>query len=285
MANVKRALTSGITKTGTAVADVPDAPTIGTATAAGLSASVTFTAAATGGTPTSYTVTSSPGGFTGTGASAPITVSGLSDGTSYTFTVTATNAAGTSGASSSSNSITAVAPLEGAYDALYSTTLTGNTSSIVIQGIPSTYKHLQLRMLTRDTNANTNINSLYCYFNSDTSAIYAWNRIEGLGSSTGVRGGLGAQGSIWIGPNVTNAYTSNIFAAHIIDILDYSDVRKNTTVRHLGGFDTNGTGTEPGEIAITGGLWTNSSAVTSITIVKSGDNQVANSHFALYGIK
>ena len=47
MASVKRANTSGITKSGTAIADVPDAPTIGVATGAGLSASVTFTAAAT----------------------------------------------------------------------------------------------------------------------------------------------------------------------------------------------------------------------------------------------
>ena len=53
---------------------------------------------------------SSIGSFTGTGSS-PITVSGLSNGTAYTFTVTATNANGTSTASSASNSITPVAPV------------------------------------------------------------------------------------------------------------------------------------------------------------------------------
>ena len=86
---------------------VPDAPTIGTATAGNTSASVTFTAPSNvgGGAITGYTVVSSPGGFTGTGASSPITVSGLTNGASYTFTVVATNAYGTGPASAASNSI------------------------------------------------------------------------------------------------------------------------------------------------------------------------------------
>jgi hypothetical protein len=86
---------------------VPQAPTIGTATLTGTTASVTFTAGATGGSAiTGYTVTSSPGSLTGTGSSSPITVSSLTAGTAYTFTVTATNANGTSTASAASNSVT-----------------------------------------------------------------------------------------------------------------------------------------------------------------------------------
>jgi hypothetical protein len=90
------------------VTSVPQAPTIGTATATGpTTASVSFTAGATGGSSiTSYTVTASPGGVTGTGSSSPITVLGLTGSTAYTFTVTATNANGTSVASTGSNQIT-----------------------------------------------------------------------------------------------------------------------------------------------------------------------------------
>ena len=92
-------------------AAVPDAPTIGTATLVGVDASVTFTPPANnnGSTVTTYTVTSSPGGFTATGASSPITVSGLAGSTSYTFSVKATNIVGQGAASAASNSITTAA--------------------------------------------------------------------------------------------------------------------------------------------------------------------------------
>lgn len=87
---------------------VPGAPTVGTATAGDTQASVTFTAPASNGgsSITGYTVTASVGGATGTGSSSPIVVTGLANGTAYTFTVTATNFAGTGAASVASNAVT-----------------------------------------------------------------------------------------------------------------------------------------------------------------------------------
>jgi hypothetical protein len=89
-------------------ATVPAAPTDAVATAGDTQVSVAFTAPTNaGGTAiTSYTVTSSPGGFTGSGAGSPLTVTGLSNGTAYTFSVRATNSAGTGTASAISNSVT-----------------------------------------------------------------------------------------------------------------------------------------------------------------------------------
>jgi hypothetical protein len=89
---------------------VPGAPTIGTATrASATTVSVTFTAPSYTGFPagiTSYTVTSTPGNVTGTGASSPIVVSGLTTGVAYTFSVRATNTTGIGYSSTASNSVT-----------------------------------------------------------------------------------------------------------------------------------------------------------------------------------
>ena len=148
--SIKRPNTSGITKSGSAISDVPDAPTIGTVTLSGTTASVPFTAAATGGTPTSYTATSSPGSLTGTGASSPLSVSGLTANTAYTFSVTATNSTGTSAASSASNSVTPFAA-DGNYESIATVTVgSGGTSTISFTSIPQTYTHLQLRYIARN---------------------------------------------------------------------------------------------------------------------------------------
>jgi hypothetical protein len=91
---------------------VPGAPTAVTAVlASATSATVSFTPPASSGGAiiTSYTVTSSPGGLTASGASSPITVPGLASATAYTFTVTATNAGGIGPASSPSNTVTTTA--------------------------------------------------------------------------------------------------------------------------------------------------------------------------------
>lgn len=91
------------------------AVTIGTATGANQSASVAFTSTTypTGGPTLSYVATSNPGSITGEASTSPITVSGLTNGTAYTFTVIAKNPSGNSiaGLSAASNSVTPYNPV------------------------------------------------------------------------------------------------------------------------------------------------------------------------------
>jgi len=67
----------------------PNAPTIGTATEGNASASVAFTAPSNvgGSAISSYSAISTPSGVIGSAASSPVTVSGLTNGTAYTFAV------------------------------------------------------------------------------------------------------------------------------------------------------------------------------------------------------
>jgi len=88
---------------------VPGAPTAVTATGGDASAVVSWTAPGNGGSAiTRYTVTASPGGATASvgGGTTSATVSGLVNGTSYTFTVYATNAIGNGPSSAPSAAVT-----------------------------------------------------------------------------------------------------------------------------------------------------------------------------------
>lgn len=89
---------------------VPNAPTSPVASGGDAQASVTFTAPGnTGGAPiTQYYAVSNPDQITGNAAASPVTVTGLSNGTAYTFTVWALNSYGPSPYSNVSGSVTPV---------------------------------------------------------------------------------------------------------------------------------------------------------------------------------
>lgn len=88
--------------------NAPDKPTGVSATAGNAQATVSFTAPTNvgGSAVTGYRVTDSTGAFGASGSSSPITVTGLTNGTSYTFNVYAINAFGLSLSSDASSSVT-----------------------------------------------------------------------------------------------------------------------------------------------------------------------------------
>jgi Fibronectin type III domain len=103
--------------TPTVAPTVPGAPTNVTATAGDGSAVVSWTAPSNGGSAiTSYTVTpfigstaQTPTTVSGSPPATTATVTGLTNGTAYTFKVSATNAVGTGPASAASNAVTPTA--------------------------------------------------------------------------------------------------------------------------------------------------------------------------------
>jgi hypothetical protein len=118
----------------------PGAPTNVTAVAGDSLGTVSWTApTSTGGLPVSgYVITASPGGATATvsGATTSGNVTGLANGTFYSFTVVARNTAGDSAPSSASNTIV---PQPGPTLTL---TAGGNQSALPNQSLPSTIDFL-----------------------------------------------------------------------------------------------------------------------------------------------
>jgi hypothetical protein len=166
----------------------------------------------------------------------------------------------------------------GAYDALATVTVpSGGASTITFSGIPSGYKHLQIRMMALTTVSG---GSPQIRFNSDSGSNYSNHILYGTGSSAGTGVNVSNTG-MYIGGSNTGTNTTYPFVA-VTDVLDYGSTSKNKTIRTLSGLDSNGSG----EISLFSGAWYNSSsAITSIDIYATGKTFSQYSTFALYGVK
>ena len=162
------------------------------------------------------------------------------------------------------------------YDSIATSTVTsGAPTSISFSSIPSTYKHLQVRILAAKGGTTDWVEMT---LNSDTGANYSTHRLYGNGTSAAASASTSATKIISI---VANNSTST-FSAGIIDILDYQNTNKNKTVRGLTGFDANGSG----EIYLSSGAWYSTSAVNTLTFITASGTGFSNgTKFALYGIK
>lgn len=171
----------------------------------------------------------------------------------------------------------------GAYDAIASVTVpSGGVSSIEFVGIPTGYKHLQIRGIGRSTNTTSTTAysaELLIQFNGDTASNYNAHAIEANGSSVSAQYQTSMTMVNLGGPFTTQ--TANAFGASVIDILDYANTSKFKTVRAIGGQDLNGYGT----MMFCSGLWRSTSAITSIKMVSGGTGWAQYSQFALYGVK
>ena len=166
--------------------------------------------------------------------------------------------------------------MPGSYESIASVTPYTTSTTVVFNSIPSTYSHLQIRA-TSNYGSGASVNNFWVQFNGDTGVNYFWHQLYGNGSSA-ASGAATSRNEIYCG--VLAGTSSSYASAAIIDILDYTSVNKNKTLRSLTGTDLNGSGS----IKLMSGAWANSStAVSSITIT-TDSTFGSNSSFALYGV-
>ena len=157
--------------------------------------------------------------------------------------------------------------------------VTNTVSSVTFSNIPQGYTDLFIKFSTRDTDAGTASHFGFT-FNGDTGTNYSsrWIRSDGNGSVLSF--------------SSTNAYivasfqsaagsTANAFGSGEIYIPNYrSSNQKSVSLESMS--ETNAS---LAYMNITAGLWTGTSAITSITATQTiGGPFVANSTFTLYGV-
>jgi hypothetical protein len=171
------------------------------------------------------------------------------------------------------------------YESIASGTGTGSNTTITFSSIPSTYKHLQIRGIYRDTAANATRKQITFQFNSDTGSNYIIHEMRGDGATITLNGYTSFPSINVLGAGIGNSATANIFGASITDIHDYTSTTKNKTTRSIAGVNNNNTTATNQAMTLSSGLWLNTSAITSITI-GCGDTAFASGTvFSLYGIK
>lgn len=181
---------------------------------------------------------------------------------------------------------------EGAYDALATVTVpSGGASSISFVGIPSGYKHLQIRGIHRVAANSDNVGDVYMRVNGDSGSNYSNHLLVGDGTTPAATGGANRTSVMGYDyyNSVGNLGYANTFATCVIDLLDYANSSKYKTMRFLEGREMNSNNTD-GRVYIESGLWMNTAPITSINFYAlTGGGAASNfaqySQFALYGIK
>jgi hypothetical protein len=153
------------------------------------------------------------------------------------------------------------------YNSIASTSVgASSVSSITFSGIPSNYKHLQIRAVIKPA-GSTNI--------ALTTNLSSFARRHQMYFFTGNKGAS---------TDTTNQVVYNdsaLVAVAIIDILDYSNTNKYKTIKSNNGYQNGDTSGFFGMITT---LETSTGGINSITLTGSSNNMVEMTRVSLYGI-
>lgn len=165
------------------------------------------------------------------------------------------------------------------YEFIASHSFTTNMISAEFNDIPQTYNSLQLRFNIVSTGTNMDWSFIMNGVSSGTS--YAFHQLKGSGSAASSSGWSGEPYFYLLRDEYLGGVPSGTVLSGIIDIYDYANTSKLTTVRAL-------FGTEQGTTGFTkvySGVYNSTSAITRMTAYNGYLTWGAGSRFSLYGVK
>jgi hypothetical protein len=170
----------------------------------------------------------------------------------------------------------------GAFELISTQVLGSNTSSVTFSSIPSTYKHLQLRVVGRATSTG-NATALFVRCNGVSGTSYSTHNLYAAGGGSGAVYAEGYTGldAFYRMPIPDDALTANAFGTVFIDFLDYSVTTKNKTLRALTGYAASGVY----NTNLVSGAFNSTSAISSISLTPGAGQLKTGSRFSLYGIQ
>jgi hypothetical protein len=164
------------------------------------------------------------------------------------------------------------------YEPIATYTVPSAGSGYTFTSIPSTYTDLVLVVTSRSTSGGTS-DGLALRFNSDTAANYSATILRGDGTSAlSSRNSSDTFYRIASYGQTASGSAANTFSTVVIHIMNYANTTTNKTAITRANVASDGT-------AAVVGLWRQTSAITSVSVLGYSGNIDTGSTFTLYGIK
>ena len=154
------------------------------------------------------------------------------------------------------------------YTPIATQTLGSAAASVTFSSISGAYTDL---IVVYNTGVTSTTND-YVRVNGDTGSNYSWTRLVGTGSAAS--SSRGSNDSKMIVGDVT----TSIVTTQIVNIQNYSNATTYKTI-------LNRSSAPNSAVTASVGLWRNTAAITSVTLLPDGTTWLSGSTFTLYGVK
>ena len=166
-------------------------------------------------------------------------------------------------------------------EAIETVYLEAAAASVTFSSLGS-YEHLQIRGGAHTDAAGAGYNAFYIQFNGDTGANYTSHYLRGYNGGNISTSASTDSTYIFCGLEPGPGGDAQAYGSSMIDILDYRNANKNTTVCYSPGRAAGAGGST--EVQTGSGLWDSTAAVTSITLTPQSGNFQRGTAFTVYGL-